>query len=601
MINIPNYKFRVSITDIPYPEKDLTVAMMNPPSTIINGITAGDIKKKYGHNPKRGIRYGEIVTTLFDFGIYLVNGYGFASCFDVPRWRTDLSTGKKVCMGKKKETLLGQQTETFSMSGKTEIYFRESHVIAIDIDDCSCTPKQFVDRLSRKPNFWYTTYSNRAIKDGIQNGYRFRLIYVFFMPFEDYYYYRYAVENLVDIITNECGCYLPKSIDRCSKVASQTFWGTDFNNTSLIEQDCQMIHPDFLYTLSDFPEINYLGYIDYLRNGCNYAEYFDREGMFLRRAQLIEEALHKGEEVKLYEIHELTEYIPDEYTNEKNNGTALSLGASEKLLEDFMNCRKKEQWYYLKQNYPYALSEKNRRYISSQDWSEIDGYHYMKMPEDYFYSWNYIVRKKGENPKNYIFEKGNRLKSIYRFIIQTRLLNPDVSYDTMLIWLADFFYEHIDNSDGDIKKKQLIKRLNKILLKADLAEHYKKKISNWHKVTLEQHPNQEYIFLEPIEISVKNKITAKLKEIERTPFIDYRLSGAENQRILEEKGIKVTSRTIQKQLKESKKKLREEWKGKLDLSKGYKWNYSNLKNNYPDLSIDKIKRTLKELREKKKD
>ena len=599
MINLTNYKFRVSITDIPYPDKDLTSAMMvEKPDTLINGVTAGDIKKKYGLNPRRGIRYGEIVTTLTDFGICLVSGYGYASCFDIPRWRTDTVTGKKVCMGKKREILLGQETETFSMSGKSEIYFRESHVIAIDIDDCSYNPRQFIGSLSRRPNFWYTTYSNRAVKNGIQNSYRFRLIYVFFMPFDDYYFYRYAVENLIDIITSECGCYLNSPIDRCSKVASQTFWGTYIDNLNLVEQDCQMIYPDSLYTLADFPEIDYLGYIDYLRNGCNYAEYFDREGMFFRRAQLIEEALHSGEPVNLDRIHELTEYIPDEYTNEKNNGTAISLGASEKLLEDFMNCKKKEQWYYLRQNYSYAFRDKNRRYISSTDWLEMDGYHYMKMPEDYFYSWNYITRKNGGNPENYIFKKGCRLKSIYRFIIQTRILNPDVSYDTMLIWLADFFYEHIDNSDGDIKKKQLIKRLNKILLKPDLTVQYKGKIRNWHELTIEKHPNQEYIFLEPIEISVKNKIVAKLRELERTPLMDYRLSGTENQRILEEKGIKVTSRTIQKQLKESKEKYREEWSKKLDISKGWKWNLNNLLPSYPDLTEMKIKGMLKKLRNK---
>lgn len=597
MINLPNFKFRVSITDIPYPDKDLTVAMMNS-NAVINGLTSKEIKKKYGYTSNRGIRYGEIITTIYDFAKYLVNGYGFASCFDVPIWKTDISTGKKVKIGKKKETVLGQQLETFTMSGKTEIYFRESHVIAIDIDDCTCNPREFIDSLSRKPNFWYTTYSNKTVKDGIQKGYRFRLIYVFFMPFEDYYFYRYAVENLIEIITRECGYYLPSPIDGCSKVASQTFWGTCIHNTNLVEQDCQMIYQDSLYTLDDFPEINVIGYRDYLRKGCGYAEYFDREGMFFRRAQLIDEAINKGEAVYLDRIHELTEYIPEEYTNEKNNGTAISLGASEELLEDFMRCTKKEHWYYLRQKYQDSILKKNRRYISSQDWLEIDGYHYMKMPEDYFYSWNYIRKAgKGKKPENYIFKKGTRLKSIYRFIIQTRLLNPDVSYDTMLIWLADFFYEHIDNSDGDIKKRQMIKRLNKVLLKPNLREYAKKKIKCWHDKTLERTPNQEYIFLEPVKLLTKHKIIAKLREIERTPYIDYRLSGTENQRILEEKGIKVSARTIQRQLKETKDKLKEEWKGKLVLDKSIKWNLNNLLPSYPDLTEKKIRTMLKKLRD----
>ena len=99
---------------------------------------------------------------------------------------------------------MDEEVKTFPSIYKKKDYFSNSSVIAIDIDDCSCTPREFIKRLSRKPNFWYTSYSNRVTKNGKQNGYRFRLVYVFFRPLDDYYYYRFCAQMIIDRIYNEC-------------------------------------------------------------------------------------------------------------------------------------------------------------------------------------------------------------------------------------------------------------------------------------------------------------------------------------------------------------------------------------------------------------
>lgn len=92
--------------------------------------------------------------------------------------------------------------EEFGQSVKTLNNFLYSNVLSIDIDDSQIEMNRYIDNLSIKPTFAYTTPSN-----GVK-GYRFRLVYIFndkIKGVEDYKAaYKALISKLNITLTDNC-------------------------------------------------------------------------------------------------------------------------------------------------------------------------------------------------------------------------------------------------------------------------------------------------------------------------------------------------------------------------------------------------------------
>lgn len=92
--------------------------------------------------------------------------------------------------------------EEFGQSVKTLNNFLYSNILSIDIDDSSVEMNRYVDDLSIKPTFAYTTPSN-----GVK-GYRFRLVYIFNQKIKGVEAYKAAYKALINklniTLTDNC-------------------------------------------------------------------------------------------------------------------------------------------------------------------------------------------------------------------------------------------------------------------------------------------------------------------------------------------------------------------------------------------------------------
>lgn len=616
----------VSLSDIPIVDKEVSDALM-PSRDEEEIIRKNKIKKKYGIHHKKSIRFAELCLDIPQLCQALINGYAFASCFNIDKWNISLDKDgkpKKTDKGKLIFTPLtdkimigGFHTESFSIKQKTEAKFRESYVIAIDIDDSLYPPEDIINNLSNKPNFWYTTYSNE--RDG--KGYRFRLIYVFFLPIEDYYYYRFCGYGIACRIQNEVGSMIG-SIDPCSTVAAQTFYGTNikgldyYGNKTIpvVNQRYELIYPDSFYTIDDFKELTLQNYIQFLKDDCYYKSLEEgRRIKFQTRADLLEKAYSSGclDKEELRNIEEQTKVKDTDKLNDTlYEEIAITLGATEDLLKRFLLCKNKQEWDALREVYlqRYSMTKQKKRYISSQDW-EIDenGNEYMLMPKDFFEQKYYYTMVKetvkdeatGKEEikkvrKAYVF-KNSRQQVLFNYIHQTRLLNLDANYDTMLVWCADFLFNNI--KEGKVYPRHLIRKLNKAMQSDTPWIQDRGMIERWHNEYLKEHPNQLHIFKNNHINELRHAVATK-RETVTLSLMNPWLSAKENKRILEENGIKLSISEINEQLKPIRDSLTKEWQSKIDITKSPKQNYSILHSTYPELTLNVIEHFIKQERRK---
>jgi hypothetical protein len=116
----------------------------------------------------------------------------------------------------------GCPDDCFKETQKSYDSYIKTQYIGIDIDDCPLTPQTLMTRISNKPTFWYTTFSN-----GTKN--KFRLIYVLSSPLkENPLVYRYLSTKLGRSLEREAGMGL--GIDPvASYTVTQYMNGTDLN------------------------------------------------------------------------------------------------------------------------------------------------------------------------------------------------------------------------------------------------------------------------------------------------------------------------------------------------------------------------------------
>ena len=242
------YTFQVSLSKDAYKTKDETKAAVAERNTAGNQLRA-----ELGL--ERQLSYRTIDCTSEQLLQYALDGYTFCTVHD------GFPTNNK-------KGLYTYSDGYYSMKAKSSQFFTGAYFIGVDIDDTRYQSAQdFVDKLSLKPTFWYTSLSNQQIdsKTGLNKGARFRLIYVFDTLIEGKYFFRYCSWNLHQQIIYDTEEDIH---DKCGLRCDQYFNGTNWNDSTLnIDYDLT----NNVYSLDDI-QVSNQGFYSFLDRYCEYKD-----------------------------------------------------------------------------------------------------------------------------------------------------------------------------------------------------------------------------------------------------------------------------------------------------------------------------------------
>ena len=211
-----NFKFNVSVSTDAYWNKEDVNACVGSSGNEENK----NIREKYGHRRNHKMSFKTIEVTAPDFMKYCLNGYSFCNLFTGFPSKGWNDRGGAVTYIKK--------DGSFTLSAKKNEYFYGSNAICIDIDSTAApTIQDYVDRLSHKPTFWYTTFSHMESGKGI----RFRMVYALAEPIIGQQQFDAVVDQVHRRIESEVGEVIE---DKCGEKCSQYFNGTNVKNKELV-------------------------------------------------------------------------------------------------------------------------------------------------------------------------------------------------------------------------------------------------------------------------------------------------------------------------------------------------------------------------------
>ena len=211
-----NFKFPVSVSTDSYWNKEDVNACVGSSGNEENK----DIRERYGHRRNHKMSFRTIDVTAPELLNYCLNGYSFCNLFTGFPSKGWNDRGGAVTYIKK--------DGSFTLSAKKNEYFYGSNAICIDIDSTAApTIQDYVDRLSHKPTFWYTTFSH--MESG--KGNRFRMVYALAEPIIGQQQFDAVVDQVHRRIESEVGEVIE---DKCGEKCSQYFNGTNVKNNELV-------------------------------------------------------------------------------------------------------------------------------------------------------------------------------------------------------------------------------------------------------------------------------------------------------------------------------------------------------------------------------
>ena len=570
MYSNKNYKFNVSLSQEKFPNKEISNAMI---ASIKGHPEYKEVRRQYGFKPNKGVSFKLHAVTCQELLDYLLEGHCLCHVFTVPptRLRSD---------------------GTFGASSKTNDNFNYSQVIGIDIDHTSYpTAEQFIDKLTLKPSFYYTSYRN--LVDG--NGARFRLIYAFSDRIESIYMFRYIAIKLKDMILQDAGeCKFYDNwkdyIDECSIRATQYFNGTCRTNSDII---LSYGITNNIYSLSD---IGYskVKYCDFLIGYCDYGSY---DKNHVRR---IESELYSLKHVK-YQFNRKSsrfELPPNLSTDCESEPDIFDMfqanfqsdipeynSTTENVLNKWDSLRRNTQHTEFKKYAEWNRMRNLHRYHYRKEKSEWIHELYQFIDSDYFALKYYLIR---------IEDNMKRRKKLYDRMCLRRIMYPTINRDEMVFDTLIDIMKFFDNEDGIIDKA-CIKRNIECCFAQDiesLKEHYSDYIAylrqfnpkrgiiyknrkcytkettylildDYFNPTFNIRENMEFINTQLPLFSISQSTLSryikdrgykadikKLTEAELRNMIDRNKTGRENHRQLKEQGYKVGLNRIQQALKD---------------------------------------------------
>lgn len=495
-----NYKFIISLSTEGYYDKKIAGAMIGSCKDEKNK----EIKREYGFKLNKGIQYYRTTTTPEELLNYLTNGY--VACH--------LFTDKPV----------------FSRREKRDDYFRGAYGVFIDIDETRYNNvNEFISVLEYKPTLYYTTYSNK--KEG--NGARFRLMYVFDdLLTNNRIEYRYIAWKVMEKIEKDTQEIIH---DKCGLKCSQYFNGTNFSNPDLIE--CESGCTNIIYNQKDF-DCTEKGYIDFLEKFCYYSAKtkinriaIEGELERLKAGEIYATPLTKKEEKIVKEI---------EYDGVEEDDTKIEVcsdnikGAMYKFGYDEFMMRNSH-------NYTYFYRVEKDTWINNS---------FQIIDEDYFALY-YPVSK--------VMDKQNRRKHLYERMCLRRVMNPNVSADTLLFNAYVDREKFFDNSDGVLSIDCLVKNVERAMSLSieEIEEAYSENI----KYLRSQAPKDRIIYKRELfeDKAELNKLRKEAHYYLIWELYDNKLTIKENLIILNSVlPFKVSEKTLKRFSKEANKKSEKE-------------------------------------------
>jgi hypothetical protein len=526
-----DYTFEVSLSTEAFLDKIISGAMIGSTKNADNRR----IRKEYGFPANKGIGYKRTETTCEQLLNSLLDGHVFCHLFNPGKTRTDGS---------------------FSSSEKKDENFTGSYVIGVDIDHTSYnTVEEFISKLSFKPSFYYTTYSN--LKE--DKGPRFRLIYVFNTKIENPYFFRYAAYALNTLIESETN---EKIDDDCNLRCSQYFNGTNKNNSDIV---LSFGITNNIYSFEDI-NVNLDGYVDYLRHYCYYKTYNTD------KIKSISNILYNLTN-KIYTFKKSTTYYIELQNDNTTNITldrvletysTATTKCSEEFVSDMSRLDYDEFMKYNRHNYTYYYR------VEKDEW--IDGI-YQYIDDDYFsLYWNSTTVKDGQKRRKKLFER----------MCLRRVINPSVDADTLLFNAYEDVHRFFE-IDEDLTIDCLVRNVENAM--SLCIDDIKVNLSDTIEYLKSRRPKSGIIIKAGVtgNIAERNKVLRMIRYSLIADYYDASLSVKQNVEIISNNLFKISERTFYNflhdfNLKTDYNKVTdEELKSLLDINLSIRENMSILK------------------------
>lgn len=504
-----DYTFFVSISKDAYTTK--TMALV---ATAKDTPQNREKRKELGLEYKMGFKQVEVNPQ--QLLTYALNGHSFCSLFG------DFDTVDKY------DHPILRNDGYFTMSGKSCQYFKGSYFIGIDIDNTHLTTTEFIDRLTLKPTFWYTSLSHLQKdknNDGILDS-RFRLVYVLDSKIEGELYFRYCAYCLSQIIrydTQEQEC-----IDESAYSCSQYFNGTNIKSDTLtVEYGLS----NFIYSVSDF-NVSDSGFIDFLNQNCLYKS----RGTISKKLPLIKLALSNFSGRPVLSDSDIISQSSPTHLISESDKTGRSAFESEFDLEidtTMILDYKRLSWEEFHKNYKQQYSLVYR--TESPDWDVIhlkdQCIRYQICDADYLgLSW--IVSKNGGRRKN----GTQRRNTLFHRCWLRRIIKPDITPNEVLynlIWDMGHFF---DNSDGVLDEEFMLNKVRQCFeyTPEELIEKYR----NVYDDAVEESKRKKFIIHWMDRKKIRpNSVSREIRWMLLDKIYDQRLTVDENLQIFKDSDI----------------------------------------------------------------
>lgn len=370
--------------------------------------------------------------------------------------------------------------------------FEGTHCIFIDVDDSDVEMGDFINAVSMKPTFAHTTFSN-----GITRGsYRFRLCYIFDRVITTEDLFKHVYNSIVREIN------LLSTKDNCGSIVTQLMNG---NSNPNIETYISY----YVYSLS----------------------------------------VVQNSPLELYYTSTQTHYSYKEpnCTSDGEQRTAATDGVYDIF---HINCSVDniDRLFAiddLEVGIHYFLARHHDVILISESLLDYNNYGYAIFPENYYLlpyriTWTETEGKPKAKVKKYK-DGEHRRKKLCRDVWMMRLINPNISYLTVLVNLFRRVESYYDNSDGTLTTKVIIDKadyayntaLNDICINPSKHGVYKvdKDYCRRNNVTARQHAR---------------RVKKIINEQSIGEWYDCGLSVSENLKYANDNGIKVSRSTLKR-------------------------------------------------------
>lgn len=495
----PNFTFDVSLSRESFVDKVIANAMIGRSTDEKNT----EIRKKYGFT--RGVSYERVNITSLSLLKSLTQGKCACQLFNPKRPRKDGS---------------------FGTSDKRYDNFAGGFCIFVDIDETKYQDmRDFIEHLSLKPTFAYTSYSNQQPGKGA----RFRLCYVFSKPVDGIFHFRYLAHKVYEIIERDTNETIK---DKCGLSPAQYMNGVNKHADGIVfDEFCSNAifdYSDFSYSDQDF--------ISYLQRYCDYSVSQKR-----RHKRDIDSLLYylcdKERKTSIISYKNKTQAMTTDKKMNTFRFSARFVCDMERLsYDEFMKeYRHTIEYFWRKEdNEGWTLLLTDYGYVEYQDVS--DGY--FSLP---YYS-------------HRIKDGQGRRKKLYQRMCLRRVMRPDVFADDLLFNAYEDLHRLMDNSGKDGANIITIEELQRNVEDAmrlsveEIETDYKDMIA-YLRSRKPKH-GKIYRFGRATTTGERNRAIRAVRWQEITDNYDWTITPQENLKNLQAMGIDVSIATIYRYCKE---------------------------------------------------